>query len=195
MDSLGGIVIEIRFHGRGGQGAVVASELLAHAAFLEGRHPQSFPFFGVERRGAPVTAYTRIDDKPIAVRTGITEPDIVVVLDAGLLRSVDVTAGLKPHGLLVVNTEEPPEDLERRLHVRVATVDATGIALTHGLGTRVTPIVNTAILGALARASGAVSIGSVIRAIVGHVPSKPEANAAAATAAYRGVRWLEAVVV
>ena len=97
-------MIEIRFHGRGGQGTVIASELLAQAAFIEGKTPQSFPFFGVERRGAPVTAFTRIDDKPIQVRTSIMTPDIVVVLDPGLLRTINVTAGLKPNGLLLVNT-------------------------------------------------------------------------------------------
>jgi len=98
VEQIGGSVIEIRFHGRGGQGAVIASELLAQAAFLEGKHPQSFPFFGVERRGAPVTAFTRIDDAPIQIRTSITAPDIVVVLDSGLMRTINVIAGLKPTG-------------------------------------------------------------------------------------------------
>jgi 2-oxoacid:acceptor oxidoreductase gamma subunit (pyruvate/2-ketoisovalerate family) len=205
-------VIEIRFHGRGGQGAVVASELLAQAAFLEGKYPQSFPFFGVERRGAPVTAFTRIDDRPIAIRTNITTPDIVVVLDSGLRRAVDVTAGLKPDGLLLSNTElpparaeghysvvlvsadEPPATIEVGFGGRVATVDATSIALAHGLGTRSTPIVNTAILGALARASEIVSIESVVKAIEQFVPAKPEANVRAAREAYDRVRVLEKVL-
>ena len=89
-------MIEIRFHGRGGQGAVLASELLAQAAFLDGKMPQSFPFFGVERRGAPVTAYARIDSKPIGLRTSIRSPDVVVVLDPGLLASTPVAAGRRP---------------------------------------------------------------------------------------------------
>lgn len=187
-------MIEIRFHGRGGQGAVIASELLAQAAFLEGKHPQSFPFFGVERRGAPVTAYTRIDDRPISVRTSITAPDIVVVLDAGLMRTINVMAGLKREGLLLVNTERMPDRIEKAFAGRIAAVDATTIALSQGLGTRATPIVNTAILGALARASGAVSINSVVKAVVNHVPAKQEANAVAAILAYRQVKTLEAVV-
>jgi len=187
-------VIELRFHGRGGQGAVMASELLAQAAFLEGKFPQSFPFFGVERRGAPVTAFTRIDAKPISVRTSITEPDIVVVLDASLMRTTRVMAGLKKHGLLLVNTDHPVVGIEKRFEGRIATVDATAIALDHGLGSRSTPIVNTAILGALARASGVVSIDSVVEAIIRFVPARIEANADAARDASRGVRMLEAVV-
>lgn len=190
----GGIVIEIRFHGRGGQGAVIASELLAQAAFLEGKHPQSFPFFGVERRGAPVTAYTRIDDKPISVRTSITSPDVVVVMDAGLMKTISVTAGLKREGLLLVNAETTPDRIDPNFTGRIATVDATAIALSQGLGTRATPIVNTAILGALARASGVVSIDSVVKAIVQFVPAKQEANAVAAITAYRQVSMLEAVI-
>ena len=186
-------MLEVRFHGRGGQGTVIASELLAQAAFLEAKYPQSFPFFGVERRGAPVTAFTRIDDQPIRVRTSITAPDIVVVLDPSLLRTVPVTAGLKRGGLFLVNTEAPPE-AHGTSTGRVAVVDATSIALAHGLGTKSTPIVNTAILGALARASGIVSLESVLDAIARFVPAKPEANAAAAAAAYGQVRILAGVV-
>ena len=104
-------MIEIRFHGRGGQGAVLASEMLAQAAFLDGKVPQSFPFFGVERRGAPVTAYARIDEKLISVRTSITAPDIVVVLDPGLLKTQPVADGLKPGGLVLVNSRKPPAEI------------------------------------------------------------------------------------
>ena len=174
-------MIEIRFHGRGGQGAVVASELLAQAAFLDGKLPQSFPFFGVERRGAPVTAFTRIDTHPIGVRTSITTPDVVVVLDPGLLSQTRVTEGLKPNGLLLVNTPKPVENLEAPEGMRRAAVDATRIALDHGLGTPMLPIVNTAILGALARATGVVSLAAVNRAIGKFVPGRPEENRLAAT--------------
>ncbi len=187
-------MIEIRFHGRGGQGAVIASELLAQAAFLEGKHPQSFPFFGVERRGAPVTAYTRIDDAPIQIRTSITTPDIVVVLDAGLMRTINVTAGLKPEGLLLVNSEKAPDKLELAFKGRVATVDATGIALAHGLGSKATPITNTAILGALAQASGIVTLDSVCRAVERFVPAKPKENVAAAQDAFHHVVRMAEVV-
>ncbi|OGS64364.1 MAG: pyruvate ferredoxin oxidoreductase [Euryarchaeota archaeon RBG_19FT_COMBO_69_17] len=186
-------MIELRFHGRGGQGAVIASELLAQAAFLEGKFPQSFPFFGVERRGAPVTAYTRIDVKPIGVRTSVTEPDIVVVLDAGLMRSIRVAAGLKRRGLLLVNTDGVVSGLDAKVAARIATVDATAIALAQGLGSRSTPIVNTAVLGALARASEIVSLDSVLQAIERFVPAKQEANMEAARLAYREVKVPEVV--
>jgi pyruvate ferredoxin oxidoreductase gamma subunit len=181
-------VIEIRFHGRGGQGAVIASELLAQAAFLDGKMPQSFPFFGVERRGAPVTAFTRIDDHPIGVRTSITAPDVVVVLDPGLLQTTPVTDGLKPGGLLLVNTAVPPEQLHAPPGVHRASVDATHIALAHGLGTTMMPIVNTAVLGALARATGVVSLDALSRAVEQFVPARPEQNRLAARDGYSTVR-------
>ena len=181
-------MIEIRFHGRGGQGAVIASELLAQAAFLDGKMPQSFPFFGVERRGAPVTAFCRIDDRPIGVRTSITDPDVVVVLDPGLLARTQVTDGLRSNGLLLVNTPGPAASLGAPHGVRRAAVDATRIALDHGLGTPMMPIVNTAVLGALARATGVVSLGALNRAIEQFVPARPEQNRLAATDGFADVR-------
>lgn len=173
-------MLEIRFHGRGGQGAVVASELLAQAAFLDGQFPQSFPFFGVERRGAPVTAYARIDRTPIQVRTGIARPQIVVVLEPGLLRSVPALDGLRPDGLLVLNSPKPPAAMDVPFRGRIAAVDATAIALELRLGSPSTPIVNTAMLGALAQASHAVSLDSLRTAIRRFVPAKPEENCRAA---------------
>jgi len=184
-------MIEIRFHGRGGQGAVVASQLLAQAAFLDGREPQSFPFFGVERRGAPVTAFARVDDRPIGVRTSIVSPDIVVVLDPGLLATTPVAEGLKEGGLLLVNSPSPPEKIRAPPSVRRASVDATAIAASHGLGSRTLPIVNTTILGALARASGVVSLEALGRAIDRYVPAKPEQNRAAAAEGFASVRLVE----
>ena len=184
-------MIEIRFHGRGGQGAVVASELLAQAAFLDGREPQSFPFFGVERRGAPVTAYARVDDRPIGVRTSIVAPDIVVVLDPGLLLTQPVADGLKDGGLLLVNSPRPPERLKAPAAVRRATVDAAAIAVAHGLGSRTMPIVNTTVLGALARASGVVSLEALGQAIDRFVPSHPAENRAAAADGFASVRLVE----
>ncbi len=184
-------MIEIRFHGRGGQGAVLASELLAQAAFLDGKSPQSFPFFGVERRGAPVTAYTRIDDRPVRLRTSIPNPDVVVVLDPGLLGTTRVTDGIRPHGLLLVNTPKSSEELEAPDGVRRAAVDATKIALSHGLGTPMMPIVNTAVLGALARATGVVSLEALSRAIEQFVPRSPVENRLAARDGYTTVRTVE----
>jgi len=184
-------MIEIRFHGRGGQGAVIASELLAYAAFEDGKEPQSFPFFGVERRGAPVTAYARIDDKPIGVRTSIERPDVVVVLDPGLLKTTPVTDGIKDGGLLLVNSRDAPETLKAPASVRRATVDAGRIALAHGLGSATLPIVNTAVLGALARASGVVSLPAVEHAIESHVPTKPKENSAAAEDGFHAVKVVD----
>jgi len=179
-------MMEIRFHGRGGQGAVLASEILAHAAFREGFHVQSFPFFGVERRGAPVTAHTRIDDRPIRIRSDMYEPDHVVVLDASLLRVLDVAQGLRAGGTVVVNMERGPGALGLS-RGRGATVDATAIALRHGLGTRTAPVVNTAMLGAFVRLVRITSLESLLDTIRRQVPSDLEGNAAAATEAYESV--------
>jgi pyruvate ferredoxin oxidoreductase gamma subunit len=173
-------MLEIRFHGRGGQGAVVASELLAQAVFLDGKVAQSFPFFGVERRGAPVTAFTRIDDRPILLRSFIESPDVVVVLDPGLLRETPVTGGLRPGGVLLVNSPKAPGAFSLPLGGRVATVDATRIALDRKVGSATMPVVNTAMLGALSRVTGAFSEASLERAIVAFVPSHPEENRVAA---------------
>jgi pyruvate ferredoxin oxidoreductase gamma subunit/2-oxoisovalerate ferredoxin oxidoreductase gamma subunit len=187
---------ELRFHGRGGQGTVVASKLLAVALFREGRQVQSFPAFGVERRGAPVTAFLRLSDAPILLRCEITQPDDLVILDATLIGAIDVTAGLKPGGSILINAERPPDaypDLLRRF--RVATVDASAIAQRFGLGSKTQPIVNTAILGALAVATELVTLDSVCEAIREEVPHKPEANIHAARAAAEVVqRITEAVL-
>ncbi|OGU21113.1 MAG: hypothetical protein A3K13_07435 [Gemmatimonadetes bacterium RIFCSPLOWO2_12_FULL_68_9] len=180
---------ELRFHGRGGQGTVVASKLLAVALFREGRQVQSFPAFGVERRGAPVTAFLRVSDAPILLRCEIIEPDDLVILDATLLGATDVTAGLKPGGSILINAERPPDaypDLSRRF--RVATVDASGIAQRFGLGSKTQPIVNTAVLGALALTTELVTLDSVCDAIREEVPHQAEANVSAARAAAEAVQ-------
>lgn len=176
-------LFEIRFHGRGGQGTVVASIILAQAAFLEGRGVQAFPFFGVERRGAPVVAHARLGERPVRLACDVAAPDAVVVVDPTLLDGLGarILAGLRPGGLLLANTRRRAVELtlpagERR----VAMVDAAAIARRHGLGSAATPIVNTAILGALARASGVVELPSLERAIRDKVPARPDANVAAA---------------
>jgi len=181
-------VIEIRFHGRGGQGAVVASRVLAEACFQEGNFVQSFPAFGAERRGAPVAAFTRVDRNPIRIRTQIYTPDHVVVLDPSLLDTTEVTLGLKAMGWVVINSEASPGDIPGLEAYQVATVDAGHVAAKHGLGSATSPIVNTAILGAVARATGAVGIEAVCRAIRETVRNKPEANAEACLEAYELTR-------
>jgi len=155
---------EIRIHGRGGQGSVTAAELLAHAAFLEGKWVQAFPYFGAERRGAPVKAFTRISDEPILVHSQVYAPDYVVVLDPAIYKTVEVTEGLKRDGILIINTTRRPEEVGIEKY-RIATVDATNIALELNLLVAGSPVVNTAIIGAFARATGEVKLESVLKAI------------------------------
>jgi pyruvate ferredoxin oxidoreductase gamma subunit len=170
-------MIEIRFHGRGGQGAVTAAEILAKAAFKDGKYSQAFPFFGVERRGAPVMAFTRIDTEPINLRYQVYNPDHVIVLDDGLLSVVDVYSGLKENGEVIINTHEKVESEK----YDVFDVDATGIALEI-LGVN---IVNTIILGYFAKKTGEVSIESLIEVIKETFPGPiGEKNAVAAQKAY-----------
>ena len=158
------VLKEIRIHGRGGQGGVTAAELLARAAFKEGKWVQAFPFFGAERRGAPVKAFARLSDKPILVRSQIYNPDYVVVLDSGLLNLVDVSEGMKKDGIVIVNTQKKPDELNLK-QGRVATVDATGIALELQLVVSGLPVLNTIMLGAFAKATGEVKLESVLDAI------------------------------
>jgi len=153
-------MIEVRFHGRGGQGAVTSAELLALSAIGEGKYAQAFPSFGPERRGAPVVAFCRISDQPIKIRANIYEPDIVVVLDASLLTIVKVASGLKPEGILVTTSKETVEEVREKLGIknRLAVVDAVKIALdVLGL-----PITNTTLLGSLVKASQVVKKESFI---------------------------------
>jgi len=184
-------MVEIRFHGRGGQGTVVATILLAKAFFRDGYNVQSFPLFGVERRGAPVEAYLRLDRKEILIRSNVYTPDHVVVLDKTLLESIDVTLGLKTGGWILVNAPEPPAYLKSWSDYQVAIVDATHIALNNNLGTRTHPIVNTPMMGGLARVLGIPSMEAISKAIQKEVPSKPKANIKAAEMAYEQVRVLE----
>lgn len=180
-------MIEVRFHGRGGQGAVVASNLLANAAAIEGNDVQSFPYFGVERRGAPVSAFTKIDNKPIRNKAQIYEPDYVVILDSSLIKAVNVSEGIKENGIIIVNTPLSLEKLNPTWNVnkvRTVTVDATGIAIEYGLGSINQPIVNTSILGAFSRITGLVKIESIVEAIYNMVPRRKEDNVKAARNAY-----------
>lgn len=182
-------MIEIRFHGRGGQGAQVASKVLAVAFFHEGSYVQSFPAFGVERRGAPVMAFLRVDGQPIELRVNIYEPDHVIVLDPTLIGAIDVTGGLKRGGWVVINTHQPPEIFSQLKDFRTATVDATSIAIKNGLGSRTNPIVNTAILGAFSRATSLVGIDSVALSIREELYVKKEENAQAAREAFQKVTF------
>jgi 2-oxoacid:acceptor oxidoreductase gamma subunit (pyruvate/2-ketoisovalerate family) len=177
---------EIRFHGRGGQGAVIGSEVLAHAFFLENKYVQAFPAFGVERRGAPVAAFCRVDDKPIYLRNQIYRPDHVIVLDDSLIRIGVVREGLKKTGTIVVNGKHPVNHYLEIIgpEFKVYVVDAASIAVRYRLGSAANPIVNTAILGAFSKATGLVGITAVETAIEDHVPARKENNRKAARQAY-----------
>jgi 2-oxoacid:acceptor oxidoreductase gamma subunit (pyruvate/2-ketoisovalerate family) len=157
-------IVEVRWHGRGGQGAWTASELLARAAIYEGKYIQSFPEFGPERMGAPVTAFTRISTEPIQIHCAVYNPDIVAVLDPTLMKTVRFTEGIKEEGVVVVNSENSPAETRKTLNTdkgELWTVPATGIALRI-LGM---PITNTAMLGAVARATELVNLESVEKVI------------------------------
>jgi pyruvate ferredoxin oxidoreductase gamma subunit/2-oxoisovalerate ferredoxin oxidoreductase gamma subunit len=182
-------MLELRIHGRGGQGAVVASKTLAQAAFLGGRYVQSYPDYGVERRGAPVVAFARIaeGDDDLFVRQDIREPHHLLVLDETLLGTPAVLAGLRPGGWVVVNSPDPPSALGIDAAFHVATVDASSIALRHGLGSSAQPVVNTAILGAFVRATGIVSLDDLLAAIEHEVPVQAAANQQAAAEAHDSV--------
>ncbi|QLH75045.1 MAG: 2-oxoacid:acceptor oxidoreductase family protein [Methanomassiliicoccales archaeon] len=180
---------EVRFHGRGGQGAVMAAQTLAEAAILLGHHAQAFPYFGAERRGAPVRAFARIDDKRISIKSQIYEPDMVVILDESLLEIDPVVDGLTEEGMAVVNTTKSPDELDLGISVRCATVDASSIAMEAIKA----PAVNTAMLGAVARMSDLVTLETVKRAIEDRFgeklgPRAAEANILAAELAFEKTR-------
>ena len=169
-------MIEIRIHGRGGQGNVAAAELLSIAAFRDGKFAQAFPSFGAERIGAPVQAFVRIDDKKIRTREDVLTPDYLIVQDYFLIETVPVLDGLKPDGLIVINSEKPPEELNIKTTATVETIPATEIALAI-IGR---PIPNAVMIGAFCSITGLVSLGAVQEAIMGKFPGKVGENNIAA---------------
>ncbi|MGZ5155209.1 MAG: 2-oxoacid:acceptor oxidoreductase family protein [Caldimonas sp.] len=184
-------MLQIRIHGRGGQGVVTAAELLSIAAFEQGRHAQAFPSFGSERTGAPVVAFCRIDDKEIRLREPILTPDVLIVQDPTLLHQVDVFQGLVADGYVLINTRRSFNELglaeiaTRFRHERLITVPATEIALKH-LGR---PLPNAVLLGGFAALSGLIRLDAVAHAIRAKFGGKvAEANVAAATEAFEYVR-------
>jgi 2-oxoacid:acceptor oxidoreductase gamma subunit (pyruvate/2-ketoisovalerate family) len=182
-------VLEVRWHGRGGQGAWTASELLARAAIAEGKHIQSFPEFGPERMGAPVTAFTRISTEPIKVHCAVYNPDVVAVLDPTLLKTVKVADGLsEEEANIIVNTRDSPKETRKMLGTskgKVWTVQASDISLKI-LGM---PITNTAMLGAVARVTGIVSLETIEKMIRGRFKAEvAEKNFAVVKEAYQEAR-------
>jgi 2-oxoacid:acceptor oxidoreductase gamma subunit (pyruvate/2-ketoisovalerate family) len=176
---------EFRWHGRGGQGAWTASELLARAAIHEGKYIQSFPEFGPERMGAPVKAYTRISDEQIRLHCAVYNPNLAIVMDPTLLATVPVTQGLDENGVLIVNTPKEPKELKEELNMtkgKVWTVPATEIAM-RVLGRAIT---NTAMLGVVARVTGVVNMESIEKAVHQRFPNPlAEKNIAVIKEAYK----------
>jgi pyruvate ferredoxin oxidoreductase gamma subunit len=180
-------MLQIRIHGRGGQGVVTAAEMLSIAAFEQGRHAQAFPSFGSERTGAPVIAFCRIDDKEIRLREPILSPDVLIVQDPTLLHQVDVFQGLQPEGYVLINSKRSFSDLglaeiEKQFrHERLTTLPATEIALKY-LGR---PLPNAVLLGGFAALSGLITLDAVSHAIHAKFSGKvADANVAAAAEAY-----------
>jgi pyruvate ferredoxin oxidoreductase gamma subunit len=152
-------MIEIRFHGRGGQGAVTSAELLAQAAIDEGKYATAFPSFGPERRGAPVVAFARVDEQPVRLRSKIYRPDVVVVLDPSLLDIANPSEGIRDGGILIINSTHEPESIRNKLSYsgKIALVDAGAIAKeVIGL-----PITNTTMVGALIKGTSLLSVDSL----------------------------------
>ncbi|MCU0313990.1 MAG: 2-oxoacid:acceptor oxidoreductase family protein [Solirubrobacteraceae bacterium] len=183
-------MFEVRIHGRGGQGVVTAAEMLSLAAFDEGRHAQAFPSFGSERNGAPVVSFCRIDDRPIRSREPVAEPDALLIQDPTLLHQVDVFAGLKPDGYLLVNTARSFAELglgdfvAGRPAQRLLTVPASDLAREH----TGRPVANAALLAGFAALSGLLSLASVELAIREKLPARvAEGNVLAARDAHAWV--------
>jgi 2-oxoacid:acceptor oxidoreductase gamma subunit (pyruvate/2-ketoisovalerate family) len=177
-------MIEVKFRGRGGQGAVIASEILGKSFFLEGKCPQAFPFFGGERRGAPVFGFLRVNDKPILLKCQIKNPDHEVIFDMSLADEQEVLNELKPNGVILINTNAGISRFANWRAFRIGLIDASSIAKKEGLGDNF----NMAILGAYARLTGLVKIETLLSVIGKMVPSKAEANAQAARVAYQEVQ-------
>ena len=181
-------ILEVRWHGRGGQGAWTASELLARAAIHEGKFIQSFPEFGPERMGAPVAAFTRISETPIKIHCAVYSPDVVAVLDPTLLKTVPVTKGINEEAIVIVNSDSDPAEMRKNLKMnngKVFTLSATEIALKI-LGR---PITNTAMLGGVAKVTGMVKIESIEKVIKERFKNTiAERNTAVIREAYKEVK-------
>jgi 2-oxoacid:acceptor oxidoreductase gamma subunit (pyruvate/2-ketoisovalerate family) len=158
-------MFQVRIHGRGGQGVVTAAEIIAIAAFYDNKQSQAFPSFGVERTGAPVEAFARIDDRPIRLREQIQNPDVLIVQDATLLGVVDLGKGCSADTIAIINTSKPVEEMEKFIKLpskNIHCIDATKIAMDI-LGRN---IVNTVIIGAFAKNTGLVSLEAVKKAVM-----------------------------
>ncbi len=185
-------LIEIRWHGRGGQGAVLASRIVAKAAFLEGKWSQAFPFFGAERRGAPVMAFTRISNSPIRLRSQIYEPDVLILIDPMFLNLEIAWRGVKPDTIVVMNIPEDPNEifLPRRVK-RLATVDATSISMNLNLKVAGLPVPNSAMIGSLIKATGMIKLESAEEAIKSLMKRLTDVNIQSMKMAYEETKVVE----
>ncbi|MGD0917377.1 MAG: 2-oxoacid:acceptor oxidoreductase family protein [Thermodesulfobacteriota bacterium] len=180
-------MIEVKFKGRGGQGAVVASEILGKTLFLEGKYPQCFSIFGGERRGAPVVGFLRVDDEPILLKCQIKHPDHLIIFDLSLTDEKEIFQELKPKGLILINSNKEIDFFRNLRRFRIGLIDAGPVARNVGLG----GTFNMAMLGAYIRLTHLAKLETLIEAVRGMVPAKIEQNIEAVKAAYEQARVFE----
>jgi len=180
-------MIEIKFKGRGGQGAVSASEILGRAFFLEGKYPQCFSLFGGERRGAPVIGFLRVDDEPILLKCQIKHPDQMIIFDLSLTDEKEIFQELKPNGLILINSNKEIDFFKNLRRFKMGLIDAGPIARNVGLG----GTFNTAMLGAYIRLTSLVKMETLVEAVRRMVPAKIELNIEAVKEAYEQAKVFE----
>jgi len=181
-------MIEIKFKGRGGQGAVVASEILGRAFFLEGKYPQCFSLFGGERRGAPVVGFLRVDEQPILLKCQIYHPDQMIIFDFSLIDETEILQELKPNGLILMNSHQGIDFFKSLRRFRIGLIDAGPIARSLGLGATF----NTAMLGAYVRLTNLITMKTLTETVKTMAPAKKEENVQAVKEAYDVVKIYEA---
>ena len=181
-------MIEIKFRGRGGQGAVVASEILGRGFFVEGKYPQCFSLFGGERRGTPVVGFLRVDEQPILLKCQIYHPDQMIIFDFSIVNETEILKELKPNGSLLINTHQGIDSFKNLRKFRVGLIDAGAIVRGLGLG----GMFNTAMLGAYVRLTDLVSLKTLTETVMDMVPAKKEENVEAVRAAYDQAKIYEA---
>ena len=177
-------MIEIKFRGRGGQGAVIASEILGRAFFLEGKYPQCFSVFGGERRGAPVIGFLRVDEEPILLKCQIYHPDQMIIFDFSLIDEMEILQELKPGGLLLINTNREIDSFKKLRAFKMGLINAGPIARSAGVG----DTFNTAMLGAYVRLTHLVKMETLIEVVRVIIPTKVEENVRALKEAYEKVK-------
>lgn len=180
-------MIEIKFKGRGGQGAVVASEMLGKSFFLEGKYPQCFSLFGGERRGAPVVGFLRVDDEPILLKCQIYHPDQMILFDLSLINEEELFQELKPNGLILINSNKEVDFFRHLRRFKIGLIDAGIITRNLGLGTTF----NTAMLGAYVRLTDLIQLNTLTETVKAMAPAKKEENVEAVREAYHQVRIFE----